>query len=99
MLAAVPKKMRLSDPKLIKEMGSDRCEICGESAACEVHHIISVGSGGPDHRYNLIALCKWKCHIKAHNGRLPKEFLFGKVSLREGVVYDVVAETVRRFKT
>jgi hypothetical protein len=99
MLAAVPKLKRLKDPKLIKKMRSDRCEICRDRVECEVHHIISVGSGGPDHRYNLIALCKWKCHIKAHNWRLPKEFLFGKVSLREGVVYDVVAETVRRLKT
>lgn len=75
MLAAVPKKVRLSDPELIKEMSSDRCEVCRERADCEVHHIISVGAGGPDHRYNLIALCKWKCHIKAHNDRCERHFL------------------------
>ena len=84
MLAAVPKKQGLEAPKLIKEMRSDRCEICRERAACGVHHIISVGSGGPDHPYNLIALCKWKCHIKARSGGLSKAFLFGKVALREG---------------
>jgi|LSQX01.3.fsa_nt_gb hypothetical protein len=99
MLAAVPKPKRLKDPKVLKEMRSDRCEICRERAGCEVHHIISAGSGGPDHPYNLIALCKWKCHIKAHSGGLSKAFLFGKVALREGTLYEVVVETVRRLKT
>lgn len=37
MLAAVPKLKRLKDPKLIKKMRSDRCEICRDRVECEVH--------------------------------------------------------------
>jgi hypothetical protein len=38
MLAAVPKPKRLKDPKVLKEMRSDRCEIFRGRAECDVHH-------------------------------------------------------------
>jgi len=99
MAAAVPKKMRISNPKLIKEMRSGSCEICKRETDCQLHHIMSVGSGGPDHRYNLISLCKWNCHIKAHNGVLSRKYLFAQVALREGVNHEIVIDTVLELKT
>ena len=96
---AVPKKLRVSNPKLIKEMRSSTCEACKRDTSCQLHHIISVGSGGPDHRYNLISLCQWNCHIKAHNGVLSRKYLFSLVALREGLHYEIVIDTVMQLKT
>jgi hypothetical protein len=99
MAPAVPKNVRLSNTKLIKEMRSSVCEVCEQETVCDLHHIMSVGSGGPDHKFNLISLCKWNCHIKAHNGILSRKLLFSKVAVREGLLYENVIATVMDLKT
>lgn len=55
------------------------CEVCG-AIAVDIHHIIPRSKFGKktkelqDHYTNLIALCR-KCHEKAHDNVLTKEFL------------------------
>ncbi len=57
------------------------CEVCENARANDVHHIIPRSKFGKkrkseqDDVSNLIALCR-KCHDKAHDGTLSKEYLF-----------------------
>ncbi len=78
----------------MKSLRKDYCEVCGGRAYGGVHHVISKGSGGPDHVYNGIQLCQ-SCHIfEAHGGHLSKRFLFAIIAKREGVERKEVEETV-----
>lgn len=97
MLRAVPKIRRLENKKLIREWPRDLCEICRGRFMLQAHHIISVGSGGPDHKFNLITLCLY-CHDKAHRAILTKETLFRKVAFRERVLLSVVVDVVMDLK-
>ena len=97
-----PKKIRLVDPAAIKAVRSDTCTKCGKPAEGGPHHIIKVGIGGPDHRYNLIQLCHWDCHTVAHDLNPPLElktdYLFSLVAKREGVSIEEVVDTVMELK-
>ncbi|HHV39694.1 MAG TPA: HNH endonuclease [Tepidimicrobium sp.] len=62
-----------------------------------VHHIITKGCGGPDHRYNLITLCA-ECHTRTHAGRISQDCLWRIVGRREGVEASTVETTIRMFK-
>jgi 5-methylcytosine-specific restriction endonuclease McrA len=82
-----PKNERIVDKKAIdkcKEKGF--CQICGHPGK-DPHHIITKGSGGPDHEYNLICLCR-ECHSGVHNGKYDRNWLFYFVSVRERVKVD-----------
>lgn len=59
-----------------------KCEICGSPA--EVHHIITRGSGGTDHKDNLLNLCR-KHHTEIHT--IGRESFSSK--------YEVVRERIR----
>lgn len=52
----VPKVVRLRDPQAIKAARKPYCEVDGRPAFGEPHHVVTRGSGGPDHKYNLIQL-------------------------------------------
>ncbi|WP_157109830.1 HNH endonuclease signature motif containing protein [Thermanaeromonas toyohensis] len=74
---------RIKDPKTIQAMKKPYCELCGQKAYGEPHHIKTRGSGGSDIPENLIQLC-WEHHVAAHSGRLSREELVGIVAAREG---------------
>ena len=52
-----------------------RCQLCGKSSKgnLNLHHIVPLGYGGSNARYNLIPLCR-DCHFKVHQKK-------GKVKL------------------
>ena len=58
------------------------CMVCG-SQAVDVHHINGRIGRLRNDPTNLIALCR-KCHIRAHNYELSKEFLTNKLKSNEG---------------
>ncbi len=88
------KRKRVRNRALLRDMRRLVCEVCGAKAYGGVHHIITQGAGGPDHRYNVIQLC-FDCHInKAHGGHYSKDFLFEHVARRERVSKDEVIELV-----
>ena len=77
-----PKYKRIENKKVMAEIRKSRiCSVCGRDGS-DVHHLISVGSGGPDVKENLINLCR-VCHNKAHDGSILKSFLFNCISVRE----------------
>lgn len=59
---AFPKQSRLKDPKLLQELRElierevFHCVACNQLAHV-FHHVITVGSGGPDEARNLAPLC------------------------------------------
>lgn len=85
-----PKNKRIENRKLLDQHLFDfpDCEICG-ARAIEVHHILTRGSGAPDHKYNILSICR-QCHTQAHAPftTLHKDQLFEVVSRREGVFID-----------
>jgi len=84
-----PKHKRVINKKLIKEMTGGYCEHCESPAYGQPHHIVTVGAGGPDIRENLIQLsCSNGCHIKAHNGEIPREELLFIVARREDITIE-----------
>jgi hypothetical protein len=64
--------------KTAKEQARERdnyeCQCCGrdvgykndDAATAEIHHLIPQSAGGPDHKANLVTLCR-ECHDDAHN--------------------------------
>jgi 5-methylcytosine-specific restriction endonuclease McrA len=74
-----PKPKRVVNKQAIEEARKPSCQVCGRYGAVEVHHIKSRGSGGGDTPDNLISLC-YKCHTKAHTGKLSKDFLRERVN-------------------
>lgn len=48
------------------------CEICGEKAAEEVHHVIPISEGGQHTDKNLMALCH-ECHKDIHRRKEDKD--------------------------
>jgi len=92
------KRKRLVDPAAIEAARKPYCEVCGQSAHGGPHHIITVGAGGPDHKYNLIQLCGICHYAKIPSGKLTRRFLFGIVARREGATVEEVEETVCRLK-
>jgi hypothetical protein len=69
------KNKRIENKKAIQECKKiGYCRICGKPGN-DPHHIITVGSGGPDHEYNLICLCR-ACHRRVHDGIIKRDYLF-----------------------
>ncbi|HHV39722.1 MAG TPA: HNH endonuclease [Tepidimicrobium sp.] len=94
----IPKPKRLRNKKAIEAVRKPYCELCGRrDMGLHVHHIITKGSGGPDHRCNLITLCA-ECHTKAHVGCLSQDRLWQVVGQREDVKPSAVTKTAQRLK-
>jgi hypothetical protein len=75
------KVKRIVNKKSIEDCKSiGYCQVCGRIGN-DPHHIVTRGASGPDHKYNLICLCRL-CHIDAHSGKLEKELLFDKLSTK-----------------
>lgn len=95
-MPAFPKPQTIRSQRTIDEIrrAAETCEVpsCSRRPS-EVHHIRSKGSGGPDIRENLIALCS-EHHRDAQEYRIPQVDLFRITAAREGIplaqVYQVV---------
>ena len=97
----VPKRKRINDKTVRRDARKPYCEVCGKATqeGEGAHHVISKGSGGADHPWNLVMLCNPNCHIhKAHGGHYSKRFLFEVIAKREGVSVDEVEEVVWELK-
>lgn len=78
--------MRIINKKALQEIRDlGECDVCHAPGNNDAHHIITQGSGGPDHRYNLLSVCR-RCHTKIHSPFTfyTKEKQFELVSYREG---------------
>ena len=80
----IPKPKRIVDPAAVKAARRPYCEHCHKRTGGGPHHIITVGSGGPDHALNLLQLCG-DCHTKAHSGQISKDKLWQIIGKREGI--------------
>lgn len=93
------KPKRLRSKNVIENPGY--CELCGlpeQRTGLEKHHVISRGSGGPDHPCNMLYLCAAACHPTAHAGRIAKVDMFAVIAEREGMSIDDVINTAYRLK-
>lgn len=84
---------RVEDSKTIQAMKKPYCELCGQQAYGEPHHIKTRGSGGGDIPENLIQLC-WEHHVAVHSGRLPREDLVAVVAAREGKTPEEISRII-----
>ena len=87
--------MHKINEKVKKEVKLPHCELCG-SESSDLHHIISRGSGGKDHRTNLINLCR-ACHLQVHQNYNPDK-LFEIVANREIMSLEDVKKAVWMMK-
>ena len=88
------KHKRIVNKKVINECHKyEHCMVCGCDGS-DAHHIMSKGAGFPDHKYNLILLCR-KCHSLAHENKLTREYLFSilsvlyNVKITENTIYEI----------
>ncbi len=58
------KQKRVVDKKLLAEVRTRPCIICGITPS-DAHHLKHRGSGGGDTAENLVALCRWH-HAEVH---------------------------------
>lgn len=69
------KPKRIKDPKLLKRINDNGyCQICPKWET-DPHHIKTKGSGGDDVSENIVRLCTWEHHPKAHAGLISKDYL------------------------
>lgn len=73
---------RITDPKAISLVRKEYCELCGQKATGEPHHIRPRSLRGSDIIENLIQLC-FKCHLFADNGKISHHQLIAIVAERE----------------
>ena len=93
-----PKIKRVKDPVAIEAARKPRSEISGEPTYRSApHHIISVGSGGPDHPFNLLQTTALE-HIQIHSGLYSRDELFQIVAEREGLTVEFVMSEVNRMR-
>jgi len=89
------KPARLIDPAAVEAARKPYSEFSGfPTYGAAVHHVISVGAGGPDHRFNLIQLTAEE-HVMAHKGLIKREQLFAIIAEREGVSAEFVRAEIR----
>lgn len=82
------------DPQVVAwvlAQADGRCELCGSDAPfsdrdgqpyLEVHHVTTLGNGGPDVTTNAVALCP-NCHRRCHysaDAKIATETLYRKVA-------------------
>jgi hypothetical protein len=95
--------VRIRDKALLAEMHQKAiCEVCNRPRPVQVHHIRTKGSGGSDHRLNLLAVCT-DCHSAIHFGGLTVEDrrktridLYEIVSRREAISVDTIIAEMDR---
>ena len=79
------KHKRLKDPKAVYMAKKFYCEVCGQRAYGDPHHVTTRGSGGPDHALNLVQLCT-QCHYgDVPSAKLNKQKLWEIIARREGM--------------
>jgi 5-methylcytosine-specific restriction endonuclease McrA len=61
-----PKKKRIKNRKLRDSFHTRSCCICDSTIGVVGHHLVSVGAGGDDTEFNMIALCGFH-HAEAHS--------------------------------
>ena len=93
------KRYRLVDPGAIEAARKPHSELSGLPAygAAPHHWYITVGAGGPDHKYNLIQLTATE-HIKAHAGEITKDELAKIVAEREGLPVEVLLAEIQNMR-
>ena len=91
------KHARVRNQATIDNCRRDYCEMCGQPAGNEPHHIFPRGAGGPDIPENLIQLCP-ACHRKAHSGVFTKERLLKVVGRRLKIKYDKQLELIQSLR-
>ena len=64
------KSIRHEDKNLIKELKKGRCIISGRQDP-DIHHVLTVGSGGPDLPWNLLPIAH-RYHQEVHQTGLNK---------------------------
>ena len=96
---SVFKKYRLADPEAIEAARKPCSELSGlpTYGAAPHHWYITVGAGGPDHKYNLIQLTATE-HIKAHAGEITKEQLAKIVAERESMPVAVLLAEIHNMR-
>ena len=95
-----PKPARVRSKSAIEAARKEWCESCGRPAYAEPHHVVTVGAGGPDHRFNLIQLCG-DDHTRAHSSdknRLTADRLLAIVAMREGMLLEDVKREINRLR-
>jgi len=90
--------MRIVNKKVLKDIRDlGECDVCHGQGG-DAHHVISRGAGGPDHRYNLLNVCR-RCHNKIHSPFTfwTKDKQFELVSYREGkeITRNMIYEIMR----
>ena len=92
------KPKRIKDPDVIDAVRSPYSEISGEPTyGAGPHHVITVGAGGPDHRYNLIQTTGIE-HVECHAGKYSKDYLFAIIAKREGKTVEFIKDAVNRMR-
>jgi len=88
-LVLLPTKKRITDPKAIKSVRKEYCELCGQKATGEPHHIRPRSLRGDDIPENLIQLC-FEHHRFAHDGKISHHELIPIVAKRENIKIEEV---------
>lgn len=78
----LPVRKRTDDSKIIKLIRKEYCELCGQKATGEPHHIRPRSLRGDDVPENLIQLC-FNCHRLYHDGKISHHQLIPIVAKRE----------------
>lgn len=64
-MKAIRKPLDSTRRNEILESDAHLCARCGTRASLNVHHIVPLSSGGPNHERNLVTFC-FKCHMEWH---------------------------------
>jgi len=93
------KKYRLVDLEAIEMARKPYSELSKlpTYGAAPHHWYITVGAGGPDHKYNLIQTTGEE-HVKAHAGEITKEQISIIVAKREGMTVEVLKNEIRAMR-
>ena len=59
----IPKPKRITNRKLLDEIKTRPCCVCGSTKDVDPSHIKTKGSGGPDSEVNCQPMCR-HCHIE-----------------------------------
>lgn len=93
-----PKTITIKDSKAIEQARKPYSEISGKPVyGAAPHHVISVGAGGPDHRFNLIQTTDVE-HIDIHKGLISRDFLFALIAVRENVTVEYLKAEINRMR-
>ena len=62
----------------------ERCELCGEYAPCEIHHVFSGTARQISDKYGAVVRCCRACHAKIHHR--PSEYYWLKSETQKKVM-------------